>query len=147
KLATAIRPQTKKSTGNNIAAPIALWREKCCPAICITAPRLAAPNTAPTWRAVLYTPDAAPTRCGGRSRIEIVEFGDQHKPLAAPNKIIGTSIQAVRTSKNMKIPKSTMDEINEENPRMDTPPGVFFVDFIHGAFWNLHVLRSSHRLD
>src|SRR5699024_5470402 len=123
KLDTAMSPNTRRITGNRSALPIARLESAYLPTICMTPPRLAAPDTAPTRREELQTPEAAPTRCGGKSRMEMVELGDQQSPLAAPRRTMGISIQAGDTSRNMKIPNSAMDTISDENPSMDTRPG------------------------
>ena len=56
---------------------------------CSTAPMTALPTTAPSWRIVLKTPDAAPVSRGVTSRIAIVVIGAKTQPIPRPASISG----------------------------------------------------------
>ena len=92
-------------------------------ASCIVAPRVAAPTTAPTCRAVLYTPEADPTRSCGTSRREIVEFGAQHMALATPNSTTGMSRVSAPASLIMNTANNDIAVIIEANPIFEIIPG------------------------
>jgi hypothetical protein len=61
----------------------------------MNAAMLALPNTEPTWRVALYTPDPAPATSEARLRVAVAASGDQMKAMPIPVAVNGKAIRQI----------------------------------------------------
>ncbi len=83
----------------------------------------ALPSTEPTCRVVLYTPEPAPARCGGRFRVAVAASGDQMNAMAAPIAVSGSTSRQIGVVGVISIDNQVSPIAISENPKPTTGRG------------------------
>src|SRR3954452_7219845 len=63
--------------------------------VVMNAAMLALPNTEPTWRVALYTPDPAPATSDAKFRVAVAASGDQMNAMPTPVAVSGNAIRQI----------------------------------------------------